>query len=67
MSARAGLGITVHCLEQVLDGDLDEFIDALVTHDQAEQLKESPSPRPVVDQWSKEETVVVHVGHWKPC
>jgi peptide chain release factor 1 len=49
MSARAGLGITVHRLEQVLDGDLDEFIDALVTHDQAEQLKESPSPRPAVD------------------
>jgi peptide chain release factor 1 len=33
------LGLTVHRLEQVLDGDLDEFIDALITHDQAELLK----------------------------
>ena len=31
-------------------GDLNEFIDAQITHDQAEQLKESPSPRPAVDQ-----------------
>jgi peptide chain release factor 1 len=33
------LNLTVHRLEQVLDGDLDEFIDTLITHDQAEQLK----------------------------
>ncbi len=34
------LNLTVHRLEQVLDGDLDEFIDALINHDQAAQLKD---------------------------
>lgn len=33
------IGLTVHRLEQVLLGDLDEIIDALVTTDQAERLK----------------------------
>jgi len=36
------LNLTVHRLEQVLDGDLDEFIDALIAHTQAEQLKDGP-------------------------
>ena len=33
------IGLTLHKLETVLDGDLDEVIDALVTADQAERLK----------------------------
>ena len=34
------IGFTLHKLEQVLEGDIDEIIDALITHDQAERLKE---------------------------
>jgi len=34
------IGLTLHRLEQVLEGDLDEIIDALTTHFQAERLKE---------------------------
>ncbi|NTU42226.1 MAG: peptide chain release factor 1 [Nitrospirales bacterium] len=34
------IGLTLHRLEQVLEGDLDETIDALSTHYQAEKLKE---------------------------
>jgi peptide chain release factor 1 len=34
------IGFTLHKLEQVLDGGIDEIIDALVTHFQAERLKE---------------------------
>ncbi len=34
------VGLTLHRLEQVLEGDLDEIIDALITHFQAERLKE---------------------------
>lgn len=33
------VGLTVHRLDAVLDGDLDEIIDALVTADQTERLK----------------------------
>lgn len=33
------IGLTLHKLDVVLDGDLDEIIDALVTADQAERLK----------------------------
>ena len=33
------IGLTLYRLEQVLNGDLDEVIDALVTADQAEKLK----------------------------
>lgn len=35
------IGLTIHRLEGVLDGDLDEVIDALVTADQAERLKQT--------------------------
>lgn len=35
------IGLTLYRLEQVLNGDLDEVIDALVTADQAEKLKSS--------------------------
>lgn len=33
------IGLTVHQLDLVLDGQLDEFIDALTTHYQTEKLK----------------------------
>ncbi len=33
------IGLTLHQLESVLNGALDEFIDALITADQAERLK----------------------------
>jgi len=33
------IGLTLHKLDLVLDGDLDEIIDALITADQAEKLK----------------------------
>ncbi len=32
------IGLTVHKLDQVLEGDLDQFIDALVEADRAAQL-----------------------------
>ncbi len=35
------IGLTLYKLEQVLNGDLDEIIDALVTADQAEKLRVS--------------------------
>jgi len=34
------IGLTLYKLEQVLEGDLDEIIDALITHYQTEKLKE---------------------------
>ncbi|ABZ83491.1 peptide chain release factor 1 [Heliomicrobium modesticaldum Ice1] len=33
------IGLTLHRLETILDGDLDELLDALITTDQAEKLK----------------------------
>ena len=33
------IGLTVHRLEQVLQGDLDEIVESLITTDQAERLK----------------------------
>ena len=33
------IGLTLYRLESVMDGDLDEIIDALITADQAERLK----------------------------
>ncbi|WP_406677267.1 peptide chain release factor 1 [Moorella sp. ACPs] len=33
------IGLTLHHLDTILDGELDEIIDALVTNDQAERLK----------------------------
>ena len=37
------IGLTLYKLEQVLGGDLDEIIDALITFDQAEKLKAGES------------------------
>jgi peptide chain release factor 1 len=34
------IGFSLHKLEQVLEGDIDEIIDALITHYQSERLKE---------------------------
>jgi peptide chain release factor 1 len=33
------IGLTLHRLEHVLDGDLDDVIEALITYERAEQLK----------------------------
>ena len=35
------IGLTLHRIEQILNGDLDELIDALITADQAERLRAS--------------------------
>ena len=35
------IGLTIYKLDQFMDGDLDEIIDALITSDQAEKMKES--------------------------
>ena len=35
------IGLTLHKLDSVLNGDLDDLIDALVTADQAERLKQA--------------------------
>jgi peptide chain release factor 1 len=35
------IGLTIHKLDSVLLGDIQEIIDALITHDQAEKLKEA--------------------------
>ena len=37
------IGLTLHKLDMILDGDIEEIIDALVAHFQAEQLKETSS------------------------
>lgn len=37
------IGLTLHRLDSVLNGDLDEIIDALITTDQSEKLKMSDS------------------------
>jgi peptide chain release factor 1 len=34
------IGFSLHKLEQVLEGDIDEIVDALITHYQSERLKE---------------------------
>ena len=35
------INFTLHKLDQVLEGDLDDLIDALITHYQAEALKKT--------------------------
>jgi len=37
------LNLTVYRLEDILEGDLDEFINALISHFQAEELRDSAS------------------------
>ena len=40
------IGYTTHQLTSVLNGDLSEFVDALVTHFEAEKLKEAATSEP---------------------
>ena len=35
------IGVTVHSLENFLNGDIDDMVDALITADTAEKLKSS--------------------------
>ena len=35
------IGLTLYKIDSIMDGDLDELIDALVTADQAEKLQNS--------------------------
>ena len=35
------IGLTLYKIDAIMDGDLDEVIDALVTADQAEKLQKS--------------------------
>ena len=37
------IGLTLHRLDQILDGDIDEIIEKLIAYDQAERLKEVAS------------------------
>ncbi|MDD3347836.1 peptide chain release factor 1 [Oscillibacter sp.] len=39
------IGLTLYHIDAVMDGDLDELIDALVTADRAEKLKHGESPQ----------------------
>src|ERR1041384_7510496 len=44
------IGLTLHQLQQVLDGDLGEIVNSLIAHAQAEKLKDS---RPGASEPSK--------------
>ena len=35
------VGLTLYKIDQIMDGDLDEIMDALITADQAEKLRAS--------------------------
>jgi peptide chain release factor 1 len=35
------IGLTLHKIEIILDGDLDELIDALITYHQSESLRQA--------------------------
>ena len=37
------IGLTLYQIDSIMDGDLDPIIDALITADQAEKLKNSQS------------------------
>jgi len=37
------IGLTLHNLPRILEGDLDQLIDALATNEQAQQLQEQPA------------------------
>jgi peptide chain release factor 1 len=38
------IGLTLHRLPEVLDGDLDEVVGALIAHNQAEKLNRAAPP-----------------------
>ena len=35
------IGLTIHRLQEILDGDLEEIVNSLIAHNQAEKLKAS--------------------------
>ena len=37
------IGLTVHNLDKIMDGNLDEVLDALILHEQAEKLSKLQS------------------------
>jgi peptide chain release factor 1 len=37
------IGLTIHRLQEILDGDVDEVVNSLIAHHQAAKLKEPPS------------------------
>ncbi len=39
------IGLTLHRLQDVLDGDLEEIVGSLIAHNQAEKLKRSRPER----------------------
>jgi peptide chain release factor 1 len=41
------IGFTLHQLDQVMEGKLEPFVEALTTHFQTEKLKEQGEPQPV--------------------
>jgi peptide chain release factor 1 len=41
------IGFTMHQLDQVMEGKLEPFVEALTTHFQTEKLKEQGEPQPV--------------------
>jgi peptide chain release factor 1 len=41
------IGLTIHQLDQIMEGEIDELIDAVVTHFQTEKLKEETQQRVV--------------------
>jgi len=57
-SPRAGvtdhrIGLTLYKIDPIVDGDLDEIIEALITAHQVEQLKEMAE----VETWLKQYTI----------
>ena len=37
------IGLTLYKIDNIMNGDIDEIVDALITADQAEKLKENSS------------------------
>ena len=50
------IGLTLHRLQSVLDGDLDEIVGALIAHHQAEKLKVAGSSPAPADAAKRKET-----------
>jgi peptide chain release factor 1 len=38
------IGLSLHKLDQIMQGNLDEMVDALLEHDRQERLGGDPSP-----------------------
>jgi peptide chain release factor 1 len=51
------IGLTIHRLQEILDGDLDETVNALLAHYQAQKLKQGgPTPAPAAPRKEPEPT-----------